>query len=258
MVNRDLGIRLRNGDNYMFIFKKILTPFLLPPGIFIGALILSGVWFLLRKNWGAGIINCLIGSLMWSLSISPISHTLLRGLESDLEIPKSPKAEVIILIGGGVYEKAPDLSDIGTPTEDMLARIVTVVRLQKKFGVPVIISAGGSEAPIVKRFLVDLGVPPNKIITEEKSGDTYESAKFTQRILERFQYDNLLLVTSAYHIKRAVMSFEKAGVEVIPIPACFNTWPDRQYGWIDYLPGSFDSSIAIREYLGLVFYKYVY
>jgi len=67
------------------------------------------------------------------------------------------------------------------------------------------------------------------------------------------------LVTSAYHLKRSVMSFEKVGLEVIPFPASFKTWPDKEYRWNAYLPGDFTkASIAIKEYLGLVFYQLVY
>lgn len=249
----------------MFILKKMLAPFLLPPGIFMVILIFSGVWFLFRKNWKAGIVNFLIGCLMWTLSISPVANAVLRGLESDLAIPKNPKGDVIILLGGGVYGGSPDLSGVGSPSETMLARLVTAVRLQRILNIPIIVAGGkvfehGTvEAPIVRRFLIDLGVSPNEIFTEERSRDTFENAKYTQEICARFGYKSPILVTSAFHMKRSIMNFKKAGLEVVPFPAGFQSLEGRQYRWNDYLPGTFKNlSTAIREYLGLAFYTLAY
>lgn len=249
----------------MFMFKKILTPFLMPPGIFIGLLICSGVWFSLRKQWKAGLLNCSIGLFMWALSLSPVSDTMLRGLESDFKIPKNPSGDVIILLGGGVYDEAPDLSGIGAPSGEMSGRIFTAVRLQKKLDIPIVVSGGivfegrKAEAVIIKRFLLDLGVPADKIIMEDKSRDTIENAKYTVKIFEKLNYKKPILVTSACHMKRAIMSFRKVGVEVLPVPSNFRTWKNKRYGWESYLPGNFgDANTAIHEYLGLLLYKFAY
>lgn len=251
----------------MFALKKILTAFLLPPGIFIVLLLFSGLWFLFKKNWKAGIINCFLGIFIWLLSISPVADAMLRGLESEFEIPEDPHGDVIILLGGGVYDNAPDLSGIGAPSEDMLGRIITAVRLQKKINVPVIISGGAvfkgrkAEAPIVKRFLTDLGVPDKKIIIEDKSRDTIENARYTAEICKRLGYKKPLLVTSAYHIKRSILSFKRVNIDVIPFPANFKTWEIKKYRWESYLPDSSeleDSYTAMHEYIGLLFYKFAY
>jgi uncharacterized SAM-binding protein YcdF (DUF218 family) len=249
----------------MFILKKILTPLLLPPGIFIVILMFSGLWFLFKKNWKAGAINCLIGISLWSLSIAPVSDALMRGLESDLKIPEKAAGDVIILLGGGVNDKVPDLTGIGAPSGDMIERIVTAVRLQKRLDIPVIVSGGAvfkgraAEAPIVRRFLVDLGVPDNKIIVEDKSRDTIENAKYTKEIGKKYGFKKPILITSAFHIKRSVLSFKKVEIEVTPFPTGFRTWKDRRYGWEDYLPGSLNQSYAaLREYMGLLFYKLAY
>jgi uncharacterized SAM-binding protein YcdF (DUF218 family) len=249
----------------MFILKKILAPFLMPPGIFIGLLICSGVWLSLRKQWKAGFLNCSIGIFMWALSVSPVSDTMLRGLESDFKIPENPSGDVIILLGGGVSDKVPDLTGMGAPSGDMLERIVTAVRLQKRLNIPVIVSGGvvfkgkAAEAPIVKRFLIDLGVPSERVIIEDKARDTIENAKYSKEICEKDGYKNPILVTSAYHMKRAVLSFKKVDMDVLPFPAGFRTWENKKYGWESYLPGGFDGlATAFREYLGLIFYKFAY
>lgn len=131
--------------------------------------------------------------------------------------------------------------------------------------VPVIMSGGSvfkerkPEAPIVKRFLIDLGVPENRIFLEDKSRDTIENAKYTKKVLEKIKSKKPVLVTSAFHMRRSVMSFEKAGLQVVPFPANFKTWANRKYMWEDYLPGGFEGAyIALHEYLGLLFYKVAY
>lgn len=249
----------------LFIIKKIVTPFLLFPGFFIVILLITGGCFLSKKHNKAAVINFIIGLSMWFVSISPVSDTILHGLESEFNIPQNPQGDVIILLGGGVYEGVPDYSGTGSPSEDMLGRMVTAVRLQNILKVPVIVSGGSvfghniPEAPVVRRFLIDLGIPADKVIIEDKSRDTIENAKYTFEICKKNNYNNPILVTSAYHMKRGVMSFEKAGMKVTPFPAGFKTWQDKEYGWADYLPGSLNnSSIALREYLGLLAYKTAY
>ncbi len=251
----------------MFELKKILTAFLLPPGIFIVLLLFSGLWFLFKKNWKAGIINCFIGIFIWLLSILPVADAMLRGLESDFKIPENPHGDVIILLGGGVYDKVPDLSGVGAPTEEPIARLVTAVRLQKMLNIPIIVSGGKvyehkkAEAPIMKRFLIDLGVPDKKVIIEDKSRNTIENARYTKEICKKYNYRKPILITSAYHMRRAILSFKEVGLDVTPLPANFKTWKDRRYEWIDYLPdahGMRRTFIAMREYLGLLFYKIAY
>ena len=248
----------------MFILKGVLTPFILPPGIFITISIFTGAWFLHKNKWKAGIVTLIFGCFAWLLSITPVSDTMIRGLESEYSVPKNVKGDVIILLGSGVNDKAPDLSGSGAPSDGYFTRIVTAVRLQKKLHIPVIVSGvedlddnTAMENHIVRRFLTDLGVSADKIIIEGNSRDTFENAKFTQKICIRQGFINPILVTSAYHLRQAIISFEKVGLEVQPFPAGFKSWQRKHYGWRAYLPGDFlTASIAIKEYLGLIYYKF--
>ena len=249
----------------MFILKKILTPFLLPPGIFITILIFTGAWFLHKKKLKAGIVVLTFGCFMWAFSIAPVSDTMIHGLESKYAIPKNTEGDVINVRWGGRLWQGADLTGLGAPSDMYLTRIVNAVRLQKRLNIPIIVS--GAEAPeakvvkdhIVKRFLLDFGIPADEIIIESKSRDTFENAKFTKEICTKLGFADPILVTSAYHLKRAIMSFEKVGLKVLPFPAGFKTWQGKHYRWNAYLPGDFlIASIAIKEYLGMVFYKFVY
>ncbi len=249
----------------MFIIKKILTSFLLPPGIFVVVLIIAGMWFLSQRNNRAGILNVVIGLSMWFLCLGPVGNTLIRGLESGFEIPTHPTGDVILLLGGGVNDKAQDLTGTGAPSNEALSRVVTTARLQKMLKIPVIVSGGkvygfrAAEAPVLKRFLTDLGVPESMIILEDKSRDTIENARYTREICERRGFGKPILITSAYHLKRAVLSFTKVGLPVLPFPAGFSSWENRRYGLTSFLPNSLGlTRLALKEYLGLLVYDVVY
>lgn len=250
----------------MFIIKKFITPFLLPPGLFITLLFLAGLYFLLRKDLRAWLVNWSVGVMIWVFSLVPVSDALLRGLESGFPIQENSRGDVIILLGGGAYDSIPDISGTGGPAEETLVRIVAAVRLQKKLGLPVIISGGAAfegiaEAPIVKRFLVDLGVPEKKIIIEDKSRDTRENAVYSTKICQRLGFSRPLLVTSALHMKRSLGIFHQMGLKAIPFPSGFKTWEGKRYGPQDYLPDASalrNSSQALHEYLGLLYYRVVY
>jgi len=251
----------------VFILKKVFSPFILPPGLVVVFLLFSGAWLLSKKNLKAGFINISIGILLWILSISTISDALLRGLESRFKIPPEPEGDVIILLGGGADDKAPDLSGTGVPGGYTTIRMLTAVRVQKRLDVPILVSGGrvyrhlSGEAMIIKRFLRDLGVPEDKIIVEDRSRDSIESARFSKILCDERGFKRPLLVTSAYHMKRVIFSFRKAGLDVMPLPAGFGTWDEKTYHWVDYLPSADaleKTAAAIHEYIGLFFYSIAY
>ncbi len=247
----------------MFLLKKILESFLLPPGLFILLMLAASFRFFIKKNHSAGAFCFLMAALLYASSLSPVSDYLLGHLESKYKIPARIKGDVIVLLGGGIFDNVPDLTGTGAPSEDMYARIFTAIRLQKRLGVPVIISGGRvfrdrkPEAPVIKRFLTDLGVPADEIIIDDKSRDTLENASYTEALLKKYDFKDPLLVTSAYHMARSVRSFEMAGVKVTPVPADFKTWK-RKYGIDGYLPTAYNLERVAKaghEYLGLLYLK---
>lgn len=244
----------------MFVFKKILTSFLLPPGFFILVSIGLGCGCLFRKKVRSGIVWILFGCVMWLVSINLVSDLLLRGLEKDVAIPSQYQGDVLILLGGGTYDLAPDLTGSGTLSPESLARLITAQRLYQRLSVPVIISGGRvygevhSEAEISRRFLMDLAVLPEHILIEDQSRDTFENAVYCARICREHHFIRPILVTSAFHMKRALLNFQKAGLDVIPFPAGYKTWPHRTYDWEDFLPNKIEEvRIALKEYLGLIY-----
>ena len=101
-----------------------------------------------------------------------------------------------------------------------------------------------------------LHVEATLLKTENKSLDTYENAKYSKKLFKDLNIKNptILLVTSAYHMKRATKLYEQFGFKVIPIPTDFKISYEEKTLW-DLLPniGAFKKSyIALHEYFGLL------
>lgn len=249
----------------MFWAKKIISSFLLPPGCFIIILVIGGLWLLIhRSRIRSGVLTLITAMLLWLASMPLVSNTMVKGLERGLDFPRELKGDVIILLGGGVNDDVKDLTGRGSPSDDMMSRVVMAVRAQRKTGLPILVSGGSfspasiAEAWVVQRFLIDLGVPQEKIFVEAKSRDTEENAKYVEELCVRYGFRNPLLVTSAYHMKRSILTFQRYGLPVTPLPSGFHA-PDKQkFHPYKLLPTSTALELttsAFHEFLGIIYYR---
>lgn len=235
----------------MFILKKIFTFLILPPGIII-ILFLSLFFFNNRKRYISGV-SLLSALVIYLLSIEPIKDLLLSYLEGKYKKLESVNGDVIVVLGGGSY-------NTGVLTEDSFKRILTGFVLQRRLNVPIILSGGSAisvlpESEIMKNVLIELGVDKSKIYTDVNSRDTLGNAFFTKKICRERNFNKVILVTSAYHMPRSVLTFRSAGIDVIPYPTDFKM--DKRYNLYSYFPKMNvlqDSTKAIREYIGLAGY----
>ncbi len=244
----------------MFLTKNLMTSLILPPGIFVCLLLFSGIYFLYRGSKKSGLVNLFAAICLWGLSISPVANVLVYGLESGFSIPENPKGDVILLLGGGIIDDVPDLTGKGVPSAAVMWRIATAVRLHKQLNLPMIVSGGGKnpEAPVVGRFLRDLGVADDAVILEDKSRDTKENARFIKEICRKNKFRQPILVTSALHLKRAVIAFDKHRLQVTPFPAVFNAQVGREFDLLSYFPSIqalSATTVALREYIGILHYR---
>ncbi|MBC2743266.1 MAG: YdcF family protein [Desulfosarcina sp.] len=252
-------------DNAMFALKKVVTPFILPPGIIILVIVLISFPMMYRRRWKLGAINLTVGLVLWALSTTPVANFLMQGLESDFSIPVNPSGDVIILLGGAIIDKVPDLTGTAAPSPSMMGRIVTAVRLYQQLRLPIIVTGGrvyddadAAVATVAKRFLMDLGVPDNLITVEDRARDTAQNARLTTAICRQLGFTKPILLTTAYHLKRARMAFDAAGMPVIPFPAYFLSARDIPYTGRHFLPraGALCASAdALHEYIGILYYR---
>ncbi len=249
----------------MFALKKIVTPLILPPGILVVAILVIALILFYRRQWKLGLANLSAAMVLWALSVSPVANLLMRGLEADFPIPQHPSGDVIILLGGGVIHGVPDINGRSAPAASTMGRIVAAVRLYRMVHLPIIVTGGrGGDAAdeavatVAQRFLVDLGVPEDRIIVEDRARDTEQNARLTTVICRKKGFSRPILLTAAYHLKRAVAAFDAAGLQVNPFPAYFLGSAAESFTWRRLLPRAgalYTSAEALHEYVGLVYYR---
>ncbi|RLJ70916.1 uncharacterized SAM-binding protein YcdF (DUF218 family) [Hydrogenivirga caldilitoris] len=239
----------------MFFLKKFISYLILPPGIFIALFLFIAVLSRKRK---IVYIPALAGALsLYLLSIEPFKDLLLYPLESPFKTPKVVRGDAIVVLGGGAYNS-------GYLKASSYKRLITGFLLHKKTGKPIILSGGAAigvipEAKVMKELLMEFGVEEKDIYADLESRDTFENAKYVLGICKRIGCRSLILVTSAFHMRRALSVFEKTGLEIQPYPTDFKF--EGKYNLYSMFPKYsvfYDSSIAVREYIGLVFYSLYY
>jgi uncharacterized SAM-binding protein YcdF (DUF218 family) len=238
----------------------LIVSAVIPPGIFI-LFCLCGALFARKK---LRILLVLLAVFIYAVSIGPVAEMFIAPLEKTYTQPSANEireCDAYVVLGGGVNAIAPTFDGRGMPEGDALFRVMAAFRLYLFSRKPIIISGGDylgreSEAEVTRKFLLGLGVKEDDLILESKSTDTYENARYTRDICEKRGFRRVLLITSAYHMKRSVMLFRKFVGPVIPYPAGFKT-----QGSIDFLHLLPDASTmaitasALKEYIGILFYK---
>lgn len=247
----------------MFLLKKLLASLLVPPGLFI-LLVLIGTVFS-RKHKAQMTFLLFLAAGVYLASIAPVANFLLSPLESRYGIPAVDDlrtSAAYVVLGGGTSDKGVDIFGKGTLSSDSTARLAAVYRLYRLSPKPIIISGGPAyparapESEIGKRFLVKLGIRNDHIMTETRSRDTQENAIYTKELCARKGFGKIVLVTSAYHLRRAMLLFTPLFNGVTPCPAGIKSSRDN-VRIRDFFPDtdSFHAtSIALRERLGILFY----
>ncbi|HWJ76047.1 MAG TPA: YdcF family protein [Kaistia sp.] len=149
---------------------------------------------------------------------------------------------------------------------DNAERVFAVATLARRYPEARIVLSGGaghllightlSESEIARRMLVDLGLPPERIEMEERSRTTFENATESRIVAKPKSGETWLLVTSAYHMPRAVASFRAADFPVVPYPVDFRTRPaDLRRPVNSVADGLTLTDIAAHEWLGLLAYR---
>jgi len=241
---------------------KIITQLILPPGLIVLLLLLSSYYFYRKNLKTPAIVNLFFAMVLYLLFIEPFQDFLYRQLEDGLVLQANPKGDVIVVLGGGIYENSPDLNGNSVPSDEALARIVMAFRLYKTLNIPIITTGGKltdtdiTEAGLAKKFLLEMGVSENKIIEETESRTTAENAKYVAAILKKYNYKKPILVTTAYHMKRAVLNFRRFGVDVITSPCSFRAINKQHYKLFNYVPGPANPFPPLKELLGIACLKW--
>lgn len=243
----------------MFVLSKLFTAFVLPPGIFILVLLGAAIW---AKRFRFFFFCCALA--LYGLSTPFLASKLLSPLEAPYRVFNAPSQapDAVIVLGGGVIQGQP-LS----LTSDGLKRALAGLGLAKTYGVPLVYTGGGDKqlteaqgfAQSLDAIFTPFGIAFSetgegfRIILEDRSRDTYENAVLTRALFG--ETPRIVLVTSAYHMKRGVTLFEHAGFEVVPYATDFKLDVPHEESWRDYTPSFGNlarSYLALHEYAGML------
>lgn len=243
----------------MMLYQDLYT-LLLPPSIFIISLALFSGWLYHRDKTGARILAA-ITICFYFLTIPLVSNYLIHSLESAYQPPAHiTGCDVIVMLGGGATLDTPNINGSGHLSGNSANRLLTTAILSKRTNLPVIISGGqvvadsGDEADIAKRLLVQLGVADKMIIPENKSANTIENAKYVKELLKSHHFHKPLLVTSAFHMPRAVQDFARQGIKVEPFPTDYLCDVHLSLHLSSFIPSYsalYGVGLSFKEYLGI-------
>jgi uncharacterized SAM-binding protein YcdF (DUF218 family) len=248
-----------------FILSKVAI-FLLLPSNFLFIAGLAGLVLLATHFRRAGL-RLLIASfaLLLLLGVLPFGAILNHVLEHRFPPWNAARGapDGIVVLGGGIN---PMLSRIygATQINQSAERITVIPQLARAYPNARMVYSGGDasllgdqgrEADFLYPLLDSFGVPRERIVLEARSRNTYENAVFTRELVRPKPGERWLLVTSAFHMPRAIGCFRRAGFPVEPYPVDWHTARSlRLLPATKFASGlaSFDN--AVHEWTGLLVY----
>lgn len=252
----------------MYLLNKIVGFLINPIEIGVGLMFLSMIFGALKKKRLARWIMVFGVTWFWCWATPVMSRMVGAALEREFlvdgRVPRvddCQTADAIVILGGGMgaNTNVSDYAEMWTGAD----RVWHGVRLYKAGKAPLIIASGGE---IVEQstlpFLIDLGVPTNVVRLLKAARNTEEEARTVGKIIRDDGGHRILLVTSAWHMKRALLMYEKyaSEIEVVPAATDFeNTFAaSRSFSMFEFLPdlaALAGNAVAFHEWLGYFGYK---
>lgn len=226
-----------------FIVKKAISFLLMPLtiGMFLALL---GLWFL-HKEKSKKAKRFLLMSFVWIalVTYAPVANLLLAPLENQYaKLEKIPNNIKYILLLGGDRER----------------RAWEAIRLYHQIPNVKIVTSGYSrhdkisDAKKTATLLKESGIKKEDIVMQGKAKDTIEEAILMK---ERVGEKPFILITSAYHMPRAMKLFQREGLNPIAAPADFNNPNEDGFNSILQSKQLEKTEQALHEYLGLLWFK---
>ncbi len=249
-----------------FILSKIAF-FLIRPSNLL--LFVACIGFLLLFSRFRKTARGLLAVSLLGLAVcgfSPAANFMLLPLEERFPVPgKLDAVDGVIILGGAVdtivTSARPD-TGLTTSAERItiaaeLARTYPDARIVHTGGEGLILSSGTSEADGAEPLLLSFGISPERIVLETKARNTFENAVFTKKLIDPQAGQTWLLVTSAYHMPRAMGVFRASGwTGVVAYPVDFRTrgWADKKRWFSGLSDGLKRFDTAFKEWIGLAAY----
>lgn len=245
--------------------STFLTNLVIPLNLAITLLVIAALLLLVRlRKLAALVAACaVVWVLFWSLPASSLwAGGRLEQLYPHQDPASVPQAQAIVVLGGITAGGRHNWFE-PIDSDQTVHRVDTAADLYHEHRAPYVIVSGAalegsvSEAQIMANALQRQGVPSDAILKEENSYTTYENALYTAELLRNRHLDDIILVTSALHMPRAMAVFREQGLTPIPAPSPPQiTVPSRTgfWFWQPSLQVLDASRSIIKEYVGMLVY----
>ncbi len=263
-----VSLRFSPLDTAFFILSKLLGAAL---KLETWLLVMAVLTFWASQSGRLRLVQALsagTAAVILLVGLIPIGDILMRPLETKFPIQDDlGNIEGIIVLGGGedvpasLLSGQPQLGEGGD-------RYVAAVMLAHRFPDSRVVFAGGSgrlrdvtgaetsEAEIAKQVFKAVGIAPERLLFEGQSRNTTENAANAHKAVQPEEGSKWALVTSAFHMPRALGSFKAAGWQhVVPFPVDFRTRDLRNgFGW-NFQRNLGLVNTAVREWVGRAVYS---
>ncbi len=246
----------------MIYLHKIL-PLIFSPLFFIITLIIIGLILSSKKISFAGVAMLVI------FSMPIVSGKLIAYLESDYELIKPSKVESAdaVVVLSGMIKTIQTKNGLDYEWGGAVDRFFKGIDLFNLDKAPILIFTGGKlpwsigvpEGEYLRDVAIDLGVPKKDILLTENVENTDQEAKAIKKLL-LLDNPKIILVTSAFHMPRAQLVFEAAGINVIPFPVDFIIGAQK-ITFMNFIPSANSfaaTSFFVREMIGRTYYNLKY
>ncbi len=236
------------------IILKIIQSFLMPSSV-VFLLVIVGLILLKKKSRIARVIFTMAVITYYVFSITPVSDFLLMSLEEkyrSLSVEDINRTDKVVLLLGGRESnvlRGSEVLRIWHLSQENMEIIIS--------GTDPLVSTS-EEASAVRNFFIYRGVNPDDITIEGRSRNTRENVKNVKEIVGE---ESFFLVTSAYHIDRALREFERLGANPIPAPTDFKRQRVIAYSVLDFIPNSQNlrnTDLAFHEHIGIIYYRLLF
>lgn len=205
-------------------------------------------------------------AILLLLSLQPVSNTLAYLLEKQYPAPSQEtisKVDVVVILGGGILP-SNGLRPTAEPSGSTYSRVVSGVEHFQRSGAEYLIVSGGAgssggetEAEVMEHLAIQLGVPADRILMEHSASTTWEHPEEVANLIHAPRDSVVIgIVTSALHMKRSIMVFERYFSRVVALPSDYLYQPTK-WGIRSFMP-SIDalstSHAAFQELIGLPWY----
>ena len=246
----------------MIYLHKIL-PLIFSPFFFILSLIIFGLIIGSKKTSFVGVVILVI------CSMPIISSKMIAYLESDYELNQPSEIDTAnaIVVLSGMVTAIKSKNGLNYEWGGAVDRFFTGINLFNLDKAPTLIFTGGKlpwsigipEGEFLREEAIKLGIPKKDILLTENVENTDQEAKAIKKLLS-LDDPKVILVTSAFHMPRAQLVFEAAGISVIPFPVDFliGTGKITLMSFIPSASSFAETSFFVREMIGRIYYSLKY